>query len=154
MSEPKRKYYFRCQYQADTLTISEVAEEDQYISIVKMMLTLCLLVRKVSQQVDQKTGGRVALAVVNKFKDMVKNMEQDTNGNGGSKSYMLDPKSKHKANRSERLDVEFYGVGGKDDGKIADASKFLQYFKQLVLNKPKGTKKEKKVKKDTLRKNK
>jgi len=87
-------------------------------------------------QVDKKTGGRAALAVVTRFKKMVLNMQNDTKGLGASKSKYLDHKSKHKSNRSERLDVEFYGFGGKDDGKIEDVSKFLTYFRKLILEKP------------------
>ena len=143
MINEKRAYYFRCQYQAGDLTISDVVEQEEYISLAKMMLSLCMLARKVGQEVDAKTGGRVALEVIYRFKDMIKNMQQDTVGNGGSKSYYLDPKSKHKANRSERLDIEFYGVGGKDDGKIKDISKFISYFKKLILEKPKPAKKKK-----------
>lgn len=148
MAKEQRNYYFRCQYQvSDKLTISEVVEQEGYISIAQMMLALCLLVRKVSLQVDKKTGGRAALAVVNRFKNMVLNIQQDTKGTGASKSDYLDHKSKHKANRSERLDVEFYGFGGKDDGKIEDISKFLTYFRKLLLEKPSPAKKRSKTEK-------
>src|SRR6185312_12710724 len=113
MPENKREYFFQCQYQVGKEVLaSSTVKDESYITAAKMMEALCSLAIKVKNIVDPKTGGRVALEVVHILKDLIYNVSQDRRGKGESKSYYMDIKSKHKANRSERVDVIFYGVGG------------------------------------------
>jgi hypothetical protein len=136
MPENKREYFFQCQYQVGTEVLASTTVKDEsYISAAKMMEALCGLAIMVKDVVDSKTGGRVAPEVVHILKDLIYNVGQDRRGKGESKSYYMDRKSKHKANRSERVDVIFYGIGGKDDKKIDDVTRFIYYFKNANFKK-------------------
>jgi hypothetical protein len=136
MPENKREFFFQCQYQVGKEVLASTTVKHQsYISVAKMMEALCALAINVKDAVDAKTGGRLALEVVHILKDLIYNVSQDRQGKGESKSYYMDIKSKHKANRSERVDVIFYGIGGKDDGKIEDISRFIHYFKKANFKK-------------------
>lgn len=133
-NKDKREYFFQCQYQVGKEVLaSTIVKDAEYISVAQMMTALARLAIKVKDQVDPKTDGRVALEVDHIIKDLIGSVNYDKQGNAGSKSYYMDRASKNKANRSERVDVIFYGRGGKDDGKIEDVSRFIHYFRNAYF---------------------
>lgn len=132
----KREFFFQCQYQVGKEVLaSTIVNDTENITIAKMMEALCRLALKVKADVDLKSGERVALEVVHIIKDLINNVDYERKGNAASHSYYMDRNSKHKSNRSERVDVIFYGTGGKDDEQIEDLSRFIHYFRQSNFKK-------------------
>lgn len=128
-----RQIYFRCQYQIGGNTESEVVVDTEYISARMMTLALVKLAVKVKNNINYKTGGKVAMMVLYIINDLIKNVHMDQQGTGGSKSYYLDRKSKYKDKRTERVDVEFYGIGGRDKEEDEKFTRFVGYWKKLIL---------------------
>lgn len=143
MTSIEREYYFRCQYQAGKLCISTIRTSNQFISAKDMLTCLAELSVKVRNEVDATTGGRVALQVLNIFKDIIKNTDYERFGTGGSVSRYLDPKSKYKENRTERVDVEFFGKGGRDDYSNPQISRFIHLWKKTKFKKSRNRKNKK-----------
>jgi hypothetical protein len=133
-NKAKREYFFQCQYQVGKeVQVSTIVKDAEYSSVAQIMTALARLAIKVKDQVDPKTGGRVALEVVHIIKDLIGSVNYDKQGNARSKSYYMGRGSKHKANCSEYVDVIFYGSGGKDDQKIEDVSRFIHYFRNAYF---------------------
>ena len=55
---------FRCQYQRGKTYVSETCENQEPITSSQILISLAILVNKVKNEVDWKTGGKVALQVL------------------------------------------------------------------------------------------
>ena len=107
---------FRCQYQkGEKICISECIESVNPISSAEVLLSLASLAVKVKEMYGKKKGRKVALQVLKIHENIIRNNSNKCIGTGTSKSYYLDKRNKNKTNRSERVDVEFYGEYGSVD---------------------------------------
>lgn len=128
MSKLQRDNYFRCQYQKGKLCESIVISHSQPISAPEILTALCKLAIKVKENVTSKTGGKVALEVLKIHQSFIKDIENIRTGSGASKSYYLNKSGKTKNDKSERIDLEFYGEYGIDD-KLHPISKYIKYYR-------------------------
>ena len=111
-----KRHYFRCQYQlGNIIEESEKVEGEGYLGIEQMILVLLKLVMKVKNNHGEKAGGKVAIQVLRFIFKLLHNVEMDWVDDGKSKSKYLNQKqAKNKTAASERFDVEFLGIGGRD----------------------------------------
>jgi hypothetical protein len=126
----KRDYYFRCQYQKEDVCISVVIRDNEHISAERILISLAKLAVKVRREVNFKTACRVALQVLKIHEQFIESVQFNKLGNGNSKSYYLNKQSKNQNNKSERIDLEFYGNYGqlKD---FNDISKYIKYYRVM-----------------------
>lgn len=108
---------FRCQYQkGEKVCVSECIESQYPISSAEILRALAALAIKVKGMYGKEKGGKVALQVLKIHEYVIKNIHKSKCvGTGASKSYYLDKRNKNKTNRSERVDIEFYGEYGAED---------------------------------------
>ncbi|MEY8687939.1 hypothetical protein AB9N12_18100 [Bacteroides sp. AN502(2024)] len=108
---------FRCQYQkGQSDYVSELVESKRPISSAQIIVALASLALKVRDKFGKKKGGKVALQVLRIHEYIIKNIHNTMgSGTGASKSYYLDKRNKNKQNRTERIDIEFYGEYGFED---------------------------------------
>lgn len=122
--------YFRCQYQKGKICLSEKIRHQQPITAPEILIALCKLAIQVKEKINEKKGGKVALKVLSIHEKFIKTITHSKLGNGASKSYYLDHKSKKKNNRSERIDLEFIGQYGVDDPKHI-ISQYIHNYRDL-----------------------
>ena len=130
MAKAKRDNYFRCQYQKGNICVSEVLKSKEKISTPEILLTLCKLAVKVQNEVDPKVGSRVALEVLKIHEDFIQSIQYLKVGTGASKSHYLDLSSKDKTDRTERVDLEFYGEYGLDK-KEHCLSRYIKLYRKM-----------------------
>lgn len=108
---------FRCQYQkGEKVCVSECIESLYPISSAEIIRALAALAIKVKGKYGKEKGGKVALRVLKIHEYVIKNIHRSKCiSTGASKSYYLDKRNKNKTNRSERVDIEFYGEYGAED---------------------------------------
>lgn len=126
----KRDNYFRCQYQKSKVCESVVVSHKEPISAPEILTALCELAVKVKNNVDLDTGKRVALEVLKIHEYFIKTVKSLKIGIGTSKSYYLNKKSKNKADRTERIDLEFYGEYGVDI-KCHPISRYIELYRNM-----------------------
>lgn len=144
MSDQKREPQFKAEYQVGDETLLSITITDpKYISISQMIQTILMLAKDVKDEIDGETGGRVALAALKLIQKVAHNSNSDIHGQGDIFREKLDRNSKHKANRSERVDLLLYGYGGKDkeDNKIV--TRIIELLKKTIPAKAKKSKKNK-----------
>lgn len=133
-TDTEKRFYFRLQYQKgkDIIT-AEVIEGKGYLPISKMMETILAFVMKVIKERGGDVGGKIALQGLKLIFRLFNQVETDWNGDGQSVSHKLNFKTaKDKEGRSERFDVEFLGIGGRDDESNELISKLIQTYKEMV----------------------
>jgi hypothetical protein len=117
MADQKREPQFKVEYQVGKETLKSITvTHAEYISVDYMIQATLMLVRDVRCEIDEDTGGRVALAALKLIRRLANSSDNDITGHGDVYREKLDYKSKHKANRSERVDMVLYGKGGQDKG--------------------------------------
>jgi hypothetical protein len=117
MAGQKRVPQFKVEYQVGKETLKSITvTHPDYISVEYMIQATLMLVRNVRCEIDEDTGGRVALAALKLIQRLANSSDNDINVYSDVFREKLDQKSKHKANRSERVDMVLYGKGGKDNG--------------------------------------
>lgn len=123
---------FRCQYQkGEKICISECIESVNPISSAEVLLSLASLAVRVKNEYGKKKGGKVALQVLKIHEHVIKNIHSTKSvGTGASKSYYLDKRNKNKTNRSERIDIEFYGEYGKVD-KNHKLTEYINKYRRM-----------------------
>ncbi len=126
----KRDNYFRCQYQKGEVCESVVVSHKEPICAPEILVALCELAIKVKDNVDSETGKRVALEVLKIHEYFIKTVESLKIGTGASKSYYLNKKSKDKTDRTERIDLEFYGEYGIDK-ESHPISKYIKLYRDM-----------------------
>ena len=134
LSEKENRYYFRCQYQIGEEVISEAIEGDGYLSVSQMVITILKLVEKVAEEKGKIVGGKVALEGLRKIRQLGLNSNTDWQDNGSSKTRYLKGRKKAKKakDRTERFDIEFSGLGGRDTKDNVIISGFIDYFKKRI----------------------
>lgn len=140
MPEQKREPQFKVEYQVGSETLLSVTvSHPQYISIDYMITAILMLVDDVKKNIDNDTAGRVALAAIKLILKLARGSDKELHGQGDIMREKLDAKSKHKANRSERVDVLLYGMGGKDKGYNKTISRMIFLLKKtsFIINKTK-----------------
>lgn len=130
MVKAKRDNYFRCQYQKGKTCESVVVSHEEPISAPEILAALCELAIKVKDNVSPGTGERVALEVLSIHEHFIKTIKYLKVGTGGSQSYPLDRKSKKRDNRTERVDLEFFGEYGIDK-KSHPISKYIELYRDM-----------------------
>lgn len=117
---------FRCQYQKGKVCVSEVYESENTITSAQILLSLAKLAIKVKNEVNSKTGGIVALKVLEIHEFVMKCIHgKECVGKGPTNTYKLNKNAKKKISKSERVDLEFYGNYGISD----DTSSLTRYIK-------------------------
>lgn len=113
----KKKNRFRCQYQkGDEICESEPLESDSPITYEQVLVALASLAVKIGYLYGDKPGGEVALKVLEIHERVILDMYPNQHcGDGKSKSYYFNLQDKNKIERSERVDIQFWGEfeGGK-----------------------------------------
>lgn len=132
-----KRHYFRCQYQlGNIIEESEKVEGEGYLGIEQMILVLLKLVMKVKNNHGEKAGGKVAIQVLRFIFKLLHNVEIDWVDDGKSKSKYLNQKqAKNKTAASERFDVEFLGIGGRDKLTNEAITRLIAVYKQMVREK-------------------
>ena len=132
-----KRHYFRCQYQlGNIIEESEKVEGEGYLGIEQMILVLLTLVMKVKNNHGEKAGGKVAIQVLRFIFKLLHNVEMDWVDDGKSKSKYLNQKqAKNKTAASERFDVEFLGIGGRDKLTNEAITRLIAVYKQMVREK-------------------
>ncbi len=132
-----KRHYFRCQYQlGNIIEESEKVEGEGYLGIEQMILVLLKLVMKVKNNHGEKAGGKVAIQVLRFIFKLLHNVEMDWVDDGKSKSKYLNQKqAKNKTAASERFDVEFLGIGGRDKLTNEAITRLIAVYKQMVREK-------------------
>ena len=116
---------FRCRYQKGELCVSDSIEDEKPITSSQILLSLARLAIKVKDNVNRKTGCKVALKVLGIHEFVMKSIHGNNNiGNGPINSYPLGKTNKNKIERSERIDLECYGLFGASD----NSSKLNKYI--------------------------
>lgn len=133
-TENSKRHYFRCQYQLENIIDeSEKVEGKGYLGIEQMILVLLKLVMKVKDNYGDKAGGKVAIQVLKFIFKLLRNAETDWEDTGKSKSKYLNLKqAKSKTAASERFDVEFMGIGGRDKLTNEAITRLIEVYKQMV----------------------
>ena len=91
---------------------------------------------KVKREAGSELGGKMALEGLRFIFKLCHNVEMDWSGTGASKSkYIALNKAKDKKDRSERFDVEFLGLGGRDDLSNTAITGFIRAYKQMIREK-------------------
>jgi len=123
---------FRCQYQkGENVYVSECVESVNPITSAQIILALAALAVKVKVVFGKKKGGKVALQVLKIHEHVIRNIHNTKCvGSGVSKSYYLDKRNKNKINRSERIDIEFYGRFGSED-KYHILTEFINRYRKM-----------------------
>lgn len=129
-----RKNWFRCQYQKGEVYKSITLNSDKPISTPEILVTLCKLALKVRDEINYKTGKKVALEVLKIHEKFIKSIEHSKAGNGSSKSYIIN-KSRKKGAKVERIDLEFFGEYGIMSNKHPLANYITLYRKMKGWNK-------------------
>ena len=132
-----KRHYFRCQYQlGNIIEESEKVEGEGYLGIEQMILVLLKLVMKVKNNHGEKAGGKVAIQVLRFIFKLLHNVEMDWVDDGKSKSKYLNQKqAKNKTAASERFDVEFLGIGGRDKLTNEAITRLIAVYKRMVREK-------------------
>jgi hypothetical protein len=116
---------FRCQYQKGKLCVSDSIEDENPITSTQILSSLARLAIKVKDEVNWKTGCKVALKVLMIHEFVMKNIHgNNILGNGQINTYLLGKTNKKKMERSERIDLECYGSFGASD----NSSKLNKYI--------------------------
>jgi hypothetical protein len=127
------RYYFRVQYQKGNFEISESISGCGYLSISKMIMTILTFVMKVKNEVGVEQGGKMALKGLEYIFKLCHNVDMDRKGTGASEStYISLNSAKDRTDRSERFDVEFLGLGGRDDLSNDVITRFIKCYKQII----------------------
>lgn len=135
-TQEEQRHYFRLQYHKGEYLISENVEGRGYLPIRKMIEITLRFVIKVKNEVGEEIGGKVALQGLKLICKLCTQVEMDWIGNGQSVSHFLDlNNAKNSVDRSERFDVEFLGIGGRDDKQCEEISKFIKAYKEIVRRK-------------------
>ncbi len=129
-----RNNWFRCQYQKGDIYKSITLNSDNPISTPDILVTLCKLALKVRDEIDYKTGKRVALEVLKIHEKFIKSIEYSKSRNGASKSYVIN-KSRKKGVKVERIDLEFFGEYGVISNKHPLANYITLYREMKGWNK-------------------
>jgi hypothetical protein len=131
MSEKKREPQFKAEYQVgDETLLSITVSHPKYITIDYMIQAILMLANDVKNEIDDNTAGRVALAALKLIFKLAHNSDTEIHGQGDILREKLDAKSKHKVNRSERVDLLLYGFGGKDKGYNKVISRMIEIIKK------------------------
>lgn len=106
-----KRHRFRCQYQkGDDTCVSDPIDSDYPITYEQVLFSLASLAVKVQQKYGDELGGQVALKVLGIHEHIIIDMYQYQHwGNGESKSYYFNLQDKNKIERTERVDVQFWG---------------------------------------------
>lgn len=133
-TENSKRHYFRCQYQLGSIIDeSEKVEGEGYLGIEQMILVLLKLVMKVKNNHGKEAGGKVAIQVLKFIFKLLHNAEMDWEDTGKSKSKRLNIKqAKSKIAASERFDVEFLGIGGRDKLTNEAITRLIATYKKMV----------------------
>jgi len=131
MANAKREPQFKVEYQVGDETLLSVnVQHPMYISIDYMIKAILMLVRDIRCEIDEETGSRVALAALKLIQKLAHSSDTEIHGQGHILREKLDRKSKHKANRSERVDVVLYGFGGKDKGHNKVITRMIELMRK------------------------
>lgn len=133
-TENSKRHFFRCQYQlGNIIDESEKVEGEGYLGIEQMIIVLLKLVMKVKNKHGEKAGGKVALQVLKFIFRLLHNVETDWIDTGKSNSKYLNLKqAKNKIAASERFDVEFMGIGGRDQLTNEVITHLIATYKKMV----------------------
>lgn len=106
-----KQHRFRCQYQkGKDVCISDPIESDIPITYEQILYSLASLAVKVQGKYGDELGGQVALKVLEIHEHIILDMyKYQYRGNGESKSYYFKLENKNKIERTERVDVQFWG---------------------------------------------
>lgn len=122
---------FRCQYQKGKICVSEPFESENPISSAQILISLAKLAIKVGNKVNIKTGRKVALKVLKIQEFVIKCIHDNNNiGDGPINSYYLNHTGKNKIDKSERIDLEFYGSYGESD-KTSNINRYITLYKEI-----------------------
>lgn len=132
-TKKSNRHFFRCQYQLGDIDESEKIEGEGYLGIEQMIIVLLKLVMKVKDKHGEKAGGKVALQVLKFIFRLLHNVETDWIDTGKSKSKYLNlNQAKNKIAASERFDVEFMGIGGRDQLTNEVITHLIATYKKMV----------------------
>lgn len=133
-TENSKRHYFRCQYQlGNIIDESEKVEGEGYLGIEKMIPVLLKLVMKVKNNHGNEAGGKVALKALRFIFQLLHNVDMDWEDTGKSKSKYLNIKqAKNKTAASERFDVEFLGIGGRDKLTNEAITRLIAVYKKMI----------------------
>ncbi len=135
-NKESNRFYFLIQYQKGDIIISENINGNGYLPISLMIDTILKFVVKVKSEQGIEIGGKVALKGLRLIFLLCSRSNLDWVGNGESVSKYLNLKqSKDKVERSERFDIEFMGIGGRDDLSNKVITQFITIYKQMIRNK-------------------
>lgn len=130
------RYYFLIQYQKGSLIVSESIGGNGYLPISLMIETILKFVVKVRDELGNQLGGEVALKGLNLIFHLCNNSNLDWIGDGKSLSkYMNHKQGKSTQSRSERFDIQFQGIGGRDDESNEVITRFLEIYKNIIRGK-------------------
>lgn len=122
---------FRCQYQKGKTCISESFESEHPITSTQILTSLAKLAIKVGKEVNLKTGGKVSLKVLKIQEYVIRCIHNNNNiGYGPINSFYLNHTGKNKIDKSERIDLEFYGSYGEAD-KISIINRYITKYKEI-----------------------
>lgn len=133
MAKKEDRYYFKVQYQKGKYEISESIDGVGYLSIGKMIETILTFVMKVKKEAGDELGGKMALEGLRFIFKLCHNVDIDWSETGASKSkYVARKSAKNQNGRSERFDVEFLGLGGRDDLSNDAITGFINAYKKRI----------------------
>lgn len=123
---------FRCQYQKGEKTYaSEIIESETPITSAQIIFALSKLAITVRDTISKRKGGKVAFQVLKIHEYVMKSIHgKDNIGNGPIQSFYLDRRNKNKINRSERVDIEFYGDFGEEDLE-SPVNSYIKHYRKL-----------------------
>lgn len=122
---------FRCQYQKGKTCVSQSFESEHPITSAQILVSLAKLAIKVGNKVNLKTGRKVALKVLKIQEYVIKCIHDNNNiGNGPINSFLLNHTGKSKIDKSERIDLEFYGPYGESD-KTSIINRYITKYKEM-----------------------
>ena len=133
----ERKIGFVVNFKKKDICISEIFESDLPISSEQIIVKLAQLAVDVKKRYGKKKGGKVALQVLKIHEHIIRDVyKKGCIGNGPIHSYYLDKRNKNKSERSERVDLEFYGEYGSSDSQhiLHDYIKKYRHYKHWDEN--------------------
>lgn len=128
--EKEKKFRFRCQYQKGDTCLSEKVNSHTPISAAEIILCLSTLAVKVKNEKSSELGDKVALKVLKIIEDNIIMVKNKKKGYGKSKSYYFNPTAKRKDDKSERVDLEFRGDYGLNDGSTK-LTTYIKMYRQM-----------------------
>ncbi len=88
---------------------------------------------KIRDELGSELGGKAALAGLKIICQLCANSDNDRVGTGNSKSFRINlQQGKNTEERSERIDIEFAGIGGRDDLSNEVITKFIKAYKKII----------------------